>query len=75
MCEAGRVRLFKLGVSEDDYALVLSEDYSKYVKTHLGSSPLCRKFVNSLLPACLSVSVTRQQLMGEGIRFSEEDVS
>lgn len=75
MCEAGRVRLFKLGVSEDDYALVLSEDYSRYVKTHLGNTPLSRKFVNSLLPMCPRVSVTRQQLMGEGIRFSEDDVS
>ena len=75
MCEAGRVRPFKLGVSEDEYALVLSEDYLKYVKTHLGDTPLCRKFLNSLLPACQSVSVTRQQLMGEGVRFSEEDIS
>ena len=70
----GRVRLFKLGVASDEYAVVFTKEYIDHAKKHLGSTTLCKKFVDVILPACQDVSVTRSQLKDE-LRLSEEDIS
>ena len=70
----GRVRLFKLGVASDEYAVVFTKEYIDHAKKHLGSTALCKKFVDMVLPACRDVSVTRNQLTDE-LRLSEEDIS
>ena len=70
----GRVRLFKLGVASDEYAVVFTKEYIDHAKKHLGSTALCKKFVDVVLPACRDVSVTRNQLTDE-LRLSEEDIS
>ena len=70
----GRVRLFKLGVASDEYAVVFTNEYIDHAKKHLGSTTLCKKFVDVVLPACQDVSITRNQLTDE-LRLSEEDIS
>ena len=71
--DCGKLRLFKLGVSNDEYAVVFTDKYTSHVKALLGDTPLCRKFVGSILPMCKDVSITRKQLTEE-LRVAEEDV-
>ncbi len=63
MRDSGSVRMFKLGVSEQDYALLEEESYCGYLKEYLKEDPLlCRKLTTAVLPACKDVSVSHQQL-------------
>ena len=55
--------MFKLGISEQDYALVREENYCEYLKQYIKEdSLLCRKLTETILPACREVSATYQQL-------------
>ena len=70
----GRVRLFKLGVATDEYAVVFINEYIGHARQHLGRTALCKKFVDVVLPACRDVSITRKQLTDK-LRLSEEEIS
>ena len=72
--DSGKVRLFKLGVSEDQYCLVWTEDYRSHLRTVLGRSQLCNKFLRVVLPGNQEVSITRVQLREE-MRLSEEEIT
>lgn len=72
--DGGRVRLFKLGVASDEYAVVFTSGYIDHAKAHLGDTALFKKFVEVVLPACREVSITRKQLT-EVLRLSEEEIS
>ena len=72
--DIGRVRLFKLGVATDEYAVVFTNEYIGHARQHLGRTALCKKFVDVVLPACQDVSITRKQLTDK-LRLSEEDIS
>ena len=72
--DSGKVRLFKLGVSEDQYCLVWTEDYRSHLRTVLGRSQLCDKFLRVVLPGNQEVSITRVQLREE-MRLSEEEIT
>lgn len=72
--DIGRVRLFKLGVATDEYAVVFTNEYIGHARQHLGRTALCKKFVDVVLPACQDVSITRKQLTDK-LRVSEEDIS
>jgi serine/threonine-protein kinase 19 len=63
--DSGKVRLFKLGVAEDEYALVWTGDYQNHVRTVLGTTQLCDKFLKVVLPGNQEVSISRQQLKEE----------
>lgn len=68
------MRLFKLGVGEDEYSLVWTEDYQNHVKTVLGSTQICKKFIEVVLPGNQEVSISRQQLKEE-MKLSEEEIT
>lgn len=72
--DSGRVRLFKLGVSEDQYCLVWTEDYRNHLRTVLGRTQLCDKFMRVVLPGNQEVSITRGQLREE-MKLSEEEIT
>ena len=72
--DTGKVRLFKLGVAEDEYALVWSENYQSHVRTVLGPTQLCDKFLKVVLPGNQEVSISRQQLKEE-MKLSEEEIT
>ena len=72
--DKGKVRLFKLGVAEDEYSLVWNEDYENHVKTVLGSTQICKKFLEVVLPGNQEVSISRQQLKEE-MKLSEEEIT
>ena len=71
--DSGRVRLFKLGEAGDDFAVVFSEEYLPHVGSHLGNTPLCRKFVGTALTECRDVSVSKTRL--KELHFSEDEIS
>ena len=71
--DSGRVRLFKLGEAGDDFAVVFSEEYLPHVGSHLGDTPLCRKFVGTALTECRDVSVSKTRL--KELHFSEDEIS
>ena len=55
--------MFKLGVSEQDYALMEEESYRGYLEEYLKEdSLLCHKLTKSVLPSCSDVSASQQQL-------------
>ncbi len=66
--------MFKLGESSSDYAVVFTEDYTSHVKTHLGDTPLSRKFTSTILASCRDVSVSRTRLCVE-LRVTEEEIA
>ena len=72
--DSGRIRLFKLGVSSDEFAVLFTEDYVHHIKSYLGDTPLYRHFVGVVLPACRDVSITKKQL-AEELRVGEEDTT
>ena len=68
------MRLFKLGVFENDYALVLSKDYKSYVCSWLGDTTLCRRVVDKVLPLYKDVSISKEQLTLES-KLTPVDIS
>ena len=68
------MRPFKLGVAEDEYALVWNEDYQNHVRTVLGTTQLCDKFFKVVLTGNQEVSISRQQLK-EKMKLSEEEIT
>ena len=68
------MRLFKLGVAEDQYSLVWTADYRNHVQTVLGSTQLCKRFLEVVLPVNQEVSISRQQLKEE-MKLSEEEIT
>ena len=68
------MRLFKLGVAEDEYALVWTGDYQNHVRTVLGTTQLCDKFLKVVLLGNQEVSISRQQLKEE-MKLSEEEIT
>ena len=68
------MRVFKLGVGEDEYSLVWTEDYQNHVKTVLGNTQICKKFIEVVLPGNQEVSISRQQLKEE-MKLSEEEIT
>lgn len=72
--DSGRIRLFKLGVSNDEFAVLFTEDYVQHIKSYLGDTPLYRRFVGVVLHACKDVSITKKQL-AEELRVGEEDTT
>ena len=69
------MRIFKLGVADDEYALVWTEDYKHHVGTVLGSSSqLYKKFVEVVLPGNQEVSISKAQLSRE-MKLSEEEIT
>lgn len=74
LCDSGRVRLLKLGEASDDYAVVFTGDYLAHVRTHLGDTPLCRKFTSTIVPGCREVSVTRRR-MSVDLRVTDEEIA
>ena len=73
--DCGKIRLFKLGVSEDQYCLVWTEDYRSHVETVMGKkNRLCEKFLKVVLPGNQEVSITRAQLKEE-MKLNEEDIT
>ena len=75
LIDGGRIRQFKLGVSENDYAVMISDDYRGYVVSWMGDcSALCKRLTRSVLPSCTDVSVSKEKLTKE-LRLSQEDIS
>ena len=66
--------MFKLGVSEDQYSLVWNVDYQNHMKTVLGKTQLCEKFLKVVLPGNQEVSISRPQLKEE-MKLSEEEIT
>ena len=74
LIDNGTVRLFKLGVFENDYALVLSKDYKSYVCSWLGDNTLCRRVIEKVLPLYKDVSISKEQLSLES-KLTQDDIS
>lgn len=74
MRDKGDIRVIKLGVSEDDYGIVLSEDYGTYIASVLGENVLGRKVMKSLIQRYHDVSLNKEQLMTE-LKFTNEEIS
>jgi hypothetical protein len=75
LIDGGRIRQFKLGVSENDYAVMLSDDYRGYVVSWMSdSTALCKRLTQKVLPSCKDVSVSRDKLTKD-LKLSLEDVS
>ena len=66
--------MFKLGVAEDEYALVWTEDYRNHIRTVLGKTQLCDKFLKVVLPGNQEVSISRQQLKDD-MKLTEDEIT
>ena len=69
----GKIRLIKLDSGSNDYAVLSTDHYHTLITDRLGSSPLCQKVINNLLPKCVDVSVTIDQLTKD-FCFSSNDI-
>ena len=75
LIDDGRIRQFKLGVSENDYAVMLSDDYRGYVVSWMADcTALCKRLTQNVLPSCKDVSISRDKLTKD-LRLSQEDIS
>lgn len=75
MIDDGRIRQFKLGVSENDYAVMLSDDYRGYIVSWMAdSSALCKRLTRNVLTSCKDVSVSKDKL-SKDLKLSQEDIS
>ena len=72
--DGGVLRVFKLGVSEKDYAIIEENDYCSYLKMFLKDhhSLLLHKLLQSVLPKCREVSITQQQMREMGVTESQQ---
>ena len=65
--------MFKLGLSEKDYAIVQEEEYCSYLETFLKDHSLVRhKLMHAVLPKCREVSVTQLQMREAGVSESQQ---
>ena len=71
--DAGKIRVLKLGVADDEYSLVWTVDYQNHVKTVLDNAQLYRKFVEVVLPGNKDVSISRMQLKEE-MKLSDDEI-
>ena len=75
LIDDGRIRQFKLGVSENDYAVMLSDDYRGYVVSWMANcTALCKRLTQNVLPSCKDVSISKDKLTKD-LRLSQEDIS
>ena len=61
-------------MSEDDYGVVLTEDYRTYIASVVGEGALGRKVMMSLVQRYHDVSVSREQLIKE-LKFTDDEIS
>ena len=61
-------------MAEDQYLLVWTEDYRNHLRTVLGNTQLCNKFLKVVLPGNQEVSISRRQLKEE-MKLSEEEIT
>ncbi|KAL5473964.1 hypothetical protein EMCRGX_G028533 [Ephydatia muelleri] len=72
--DSRKVRFFKLGVATDEVGVVFTDDYVARVKHVMGDTPLCRKFVGTVLTDCTDVSISREHLIST-LHLSQEEIT
>jgi hypothetical protein len=74
--DSNKIRLIKIDTSQEDYAIVYSNEYNSLISHVLQSfDPLLhRKVIDKLLPHSTDHSVSKQQLTKQ-FKFTEEEIS
>lgn len=70
--DSRKIRFLKLGVAVDEIGVVFTSDYIMRVKHAMGDTPLCKKFVGTVLTECVDVSISRECLIS--LRMSQEEI-
>ena len=71
---SGKIRLIKLESASDDYAVISHDHYCTLICNILKRNvPLQHKVINTLLPGCVDVSISKIQLT-QDMKFTSEEI-
>jgi len=70
----GEVRLFRLGVEADDLCVMFTNEYTRHCQKLNPNKPSIEKFINTVIPQCTDISLTRETLLNQ-FNFKEEEIT
>ncbi|KFM65644.1 Serine/threonine-protein kinase 19, partial [Stegodyphus mimosarum] len=63
MCKQGEIRLFKLGNSEDEIAIVYMKDYKQHIERCCQNNTVVGNFMNTVVTVCPDICFAKNILM------------
>ncbi|KAK3705180.1 hypothetical protein QZH41_013979, partial [Actinostola sp. cb2023] len=74
--EQNEVRLFKLFSGSDEFAVVLTGDYERHIRSKMteNTSKITEKFLTDILPNCIDVSFSKTELIDKH-KLTEDEIT